>query len=195
MTFDDLPLPNTARERLALQDAALTFNFVMMHELGHLCNGHLEWIARNQRFAFIAEVASQRATPSNGMERETSKWDADSFALGNILAWATEPRLTTVEGRGVWDIPASNTIATVENGVHCVLAALFICANFFSVGDPSDLRDPAPRSHPRPAARLYSAYSSVLHRCPIVPAVRKKTFLILSNVLDRSPRPGSWRLE
>ena len=79
----------------------LGFDFIFQHELGHIFNGHTDWLNKNLGFRALAEVGAASIPGLSGLDLQTLEMDADCFAAQDGLnrTWGAQrnpdPSITT----------------------------------------------------------------------------------------------------
>lgn len=131
-----------ARSTLISQTAT---TFIVMHELGHLVNGHLaSGIYAN---GALSETATE-TDPDLALTRRALEYDADAFAvqhtLGIARGWVGRPTIFAAE-------------TTPAQFVHLVMAGIATAQLFFEAFDPALDQPFTLRTHPPAWIRLYNA--------------------------------------
>lgn len=135
--------------------------FVLLHEFAHINNGHCEYVKLRGKAQFIAELPAI-GSMHGSLERETIEWDADSWAIQQLLGWALEPVVTHHDGRSAWKIPSKNHLGSEDYALTVVLAAVCMIGFYFS--DRSGPYDASEfGTHPHPRIRLLACSGSIAH--------------------------------
>ncbi len=145
----DFPL-DPARKVYAHRLAILALDFLFFHELGHLINGHLEYLDQAGVGCALAEVRMSRSAGVSDLDYHALEINADSSsALIMTQEWfRLEERL-----------PPGSTFPTVTEAIESLVLALTAVFLMFDPGG-STLAHYRTTSHPHPAVRLMNVYFS-----------------------------------
>jgi hypothetical protein len=92
--------PKSNAEIYANKAFLLFFEFVMGHELGHICNGHIGWLNRNSHMRQINEI-NKNSLMDNSISRAL-EYDADCFS-GKLGLFRTIDLHFDDADRHVWE--------------------------------------------------------------------------------------------
>jgi len=134
--------------------AATAINFVVLHELGHIINGHL---ASGVYGHGVIDETAPEIDADVRLTRRTLEFDADAFAALHNLS---------VSGGGASNLDI-NSGSEIESALRLVVAGGSLAQLFFEFFDPGIEEDYRPRTHPPALIRLKmfcSLYPSLYER-------------------------------
>jgi hypothetical protein len=75
------------RAEYATRLSNAAFYFFFFHELGHVFNGHVDWLHANFGFHSLDERTAATIPGLSTLDRQTLEMDADCFACQSLLLW------------------------------------------------------------------------------------------------------------
>lgn len=126
--------------------AILATDFVFFHELGHLANGHLEYLEAEGKPVGMKELAHGDLSLKDALDQQALEINADSHAVLVMTPdWFRVPE----------QLPATHAFETVTEAIESLALAVI---SVFLLFDPHPTRvDEYDRTaHPHPAVRLFN---------------------------------------
>lgn len=132
------------RKLYAHRLAILATDFLFFHELGHLANGHLEYLETEHRPLGVRELAHGDLSSEAALDQQALEMNADSHAILVMTRdWFTRPD----------DLPANTAFETVTEAIESLaLAAVSVFLLFDPYSTPVTAYGRS--AHPHPAVRL-----------------------------------------
>ena len=123
----------------------LAFRFIVLHEYGHIVNGHIDWKKNNSRDSFFFENYTESNIDSN-IDRQTREMNADRFAAKSSID-------NIFKNGGFRSKYFSNTnIDKIAEALVCLYSAAYIMFLIF-MPFTYDEKNFHMMSHPHPAIR------------------------------------------
>jgi hypothetical protein len=157
------PLTDPVREEISDGVASAAIYFILLHELGHIDNGHTGWMGAQGLLPLIAERTSKPFPFTPSFERETLEWDADCYAVQHLLQVFLRPSRSTVGGRAVWVLAGDGGCFFDRLAVKKLLLAGMVTFSFLSLEEDGDVFSDLPRSHPHISLRFLNFLNTIFH--------------------------------
>lgn len=147
------------RQHFTVNLTTLAFHFLVMHEVAHLRNGHVDML-KNLGIQELSEVGSSQEPTGDSLLRQTLEVDADSYAAAKSLGFAIE-RVGVVAGE---DGPAAGAFRDAygdyERALHTLAVSIFLLFRIFAPRD-GPIENVGMGTHPPSWLRLRCTYCAV----------------------------------
>jgi hypothetical protein len=151
---------NEARREFAVNLATVAFVFLVMHEIGHLRNGHVD-LLKTMGMAELAEIRSACPSSADPLLRHTLEIDADCYALTRCTGFVLDRFQIDLGEDSPFTRAFRCAFGTREHAVHTLFFAMYLLFRLF---DPHTLiGDDRLSSHPAPGLRFSAGFHIMAH--------------------------------
>jgi hypothetical protein len=125
------------RQHFTVNLTTLAFHFLVMHEIGHVRNGHLDML-QNLGVQGLAEITSARMeSPIDPLLRQALEIDADAYAASRSIEYAIQR--TCIDPGAL--VPAAEAFGHAygddERALRTLAYAIYVLFRIFVHGDPA----------------------------------------------------------
>lgn len=161
------PLIEESYDIQATQFAALTLEYILLHECAHIRNGHCDIRKNTYGSSSILENDKKLLMPEEALLKQTLEWDADLFATQDLLAHLLEVKTIPATPHARWVVPYCNAVGTPENALTIVCLVLEVAHAFFGYTTKFVPENLFTRSHPHTLIRRMYNYQQIVHNLKI----------------------------
>jgi hypothetical protein len=144
-----------ARKEYCKRLTFLASGFLVFHELGHIVNGHVDWLANRRHAPVIAELRWMPGSVEESIELQALELDADAFAFSQVESLSHQ-----------WAENGACKLPHLQTYEEHLFAGLFAAFSFFRLfGDePLTGADLYKSSHPPIRARLGNVWDVLVRQ-------------------------------
>jgi hypothetical protein len=159
----------SVRSKYATSLANAGFYFLFFHELGHIFNGHINWLEQNLGFRALSERGASSILGLDKLTLQTLEMDADSFACDAILMWALRAKHGATPNRPV--IPMDTGLGTPLETIFLLVVSIYSVFRIFSDEEIISEESIFDNDHPPAAFRqmyIMATFLAVIEKYGIV---------------------------
>lgn len=147
------------RQQFASELAQIAIEFLFLHELGHLKNGHVDFVRQEMSFDYLPEAFDGRDLRNANLVWQTLEFDADATSLVLCAAQAHSRFRTVSSNIENYEKESSRALKAIyenfETTIQMVSYSIYIAFRLFDLSEWSWMSQPN-LSHPSPLFRLGS---------------------------------------
>lgn len=115
--------------------------WLFMHELGHISDGHIEYVYERFNLRAIDELKAASVPGFDSLTRQTLEMDADCFATHRLLMRMFEAQYqgTSPDHDTVWNVPKTNQFGTQADAVRIFMFANYAVWRHFAAFEDFDI--------------------------------------------------------
>lgn len=170
----EFQLPNCPiRQQFASELAQIAIEFLFLHELGHLKNGHVDFVRQEMSFDYLPEAFDGRDMRNANLIWQTLEFDADAVGLVLCAAQAHSRFKTVSSNIADYSNESNSALKAIyenfETTIQMISYSTYIAFRLFDLSEWSWINQPN-LSHPSPLFRLCSIGPTFFQLFSVKPA-------------------------
>ncbi|MDR6230456.1 hypothetical protein QE444_002813 [Pseudomonas sp. SORGH_AS199] len=170
------------RQQFASELAQIAIEFLFLHELGHLRNGHVDFVRQEMSFDYLPEAFDGRGMRNANLIWQTLEFDADAASL--VLCAAQAHTRSRIVSSNIKDYESNSALKAIyenfETTMQMVSYSIYIAFRLFDLSEWSWMNQPN-LSHPSPLFRLGSIAPTFFQLFSVKPIYETSPQLYMTN--------------
>lgn len=154
------PLISQQREQSSHYFIFGSLLYLILHEFAHIYHGHADWVysVSGNPLQEIFETSSGSVSFD---QWQTLEWDADQFAVYQLLAHALRPEVDFSVRPSKWTLPEKNQFGDTRAAVKLVTGIVLTAHLIMASLDRNPINNASGRRHPPEYARQYYGVETI----------------------------------
>lgn len=154
------PLISVEREQASHYFITGSILYLVLHEFAHIFHGHADWVysVSGKPLQEIFESSSETVSFDDW---QTLEWDADQFAVYQLLAHTLTPEVDFSVRPSRWTLLEKNQFGDTKAAVKLVTGIILTAHLIMAALDGNPIDNAAGRRHPPEYARQYCGVATI----------------------------------